>query len=129
MKNIKKFKEYTFMNEDYGTDSYETDEYPTVETDEPINQEDSIDQTASGDPMEHIIESAVKSLKILIKFGSIMNEEQLHSKASELLNLMYKMNSTDEEKQILSSSREEILNRIIDRINSEEDTAFNDSEY
>jgi glutamine synthetase len=104
MKNIKNFKEFA-VNElfvDPNTNAqYTPDKY---------NSND-------GSIIDEIVERGVKDLEVLIKFGSITNEEQLQSKAGEMLNLMYKLYEDPTEKEAISSNRNEILQRIIDELN------------
>jgi len=105
MKNIKRFKDFVLN---------ELNNYPNT-NDQYISDESEINENPV---IDEIVERGVKDLEVLIKFGSITNEEQLRSKASEMLNLMYKLYEDPAEKEAISSNRDEILQKIIDRLSS-----------
>ena len=109
MKNIKNFKNF-IINELNDYSSYDT---PTND-----NQYDSSITTDKSSVFQSIIDKGVKPLEVLINFGSITNEEQLQAKASEMLNIMYKMSDNPEEKEVLSTQRNELISELMNKLSS-----------
>jgi len=113
MKKIKSFKEYAKV---YENDTYYDPSY-NYERDGGTNY-----NTAVDDPNNSIIDilanKAAKIVEVLLKFGSITNQDELHNKVSETINQMYQTYTDPAEKEALNTNRNEIINKVFDILQS-----------
>jgi len=119
MKKLKSFIEYSKI--------YENSPYYDKDKDYNYERDGGQNYVAEKEPTKKLLkvndenpiinvlaEKATKIVEVLLKFGSITNEDELHSKVSETINQMYQTYTDPNEKEALNAYRNNIINKVFE---------------
>ncbi len=120
MKKIKSFKEYSKVYEDnaYYDPNYSYERDGGTNYNSEIETETAIDDVPENNSIiDMLAQKAAKIVEVLMKFGSITNQEELHAKVAETLNKMYQTYSDPAQKEALNKYRNKIINKTFEILN------------